>query len=141
VARKVRLRLRPGRALFGSSNEGGASFQHSAGDEFLVLYEGAVKLLAGKGRRTFEILEVVEEARGPEDLPRVVLESGDEASDQSGHRHAPPSGSEPAVQHPWRPEAGFAGREAMVEDVASLRRRRGPVGEPGVPPRSMEVES
>jgi len=85
VARKVRLRLRPGRALFGSSNEGGASFQHSAGDEFLVLYEGAVKLLAGKGRRTFEILEVVEEARGPEDLPRVVLESGDEASDQSGH--------------------------------------------------------
>jgi hypothetical protein len=41
----------------------------------------------------------------------------------------------------WRPEAGFAGREARVEAVASLRRRRGLVGEPGVPPRQVEVES
>jgi hypothetical protein len=41
----------------------------------------------------------------------------------------------------WRPEAGFAGREAKVADVASLRRRKGLVGQPGVPARSVEVES
>jgi len=40
-----------------------------------------------------------------------------------------------------RPEAGFAGREARVEVAASLRRRRGLVGEPGVPARPVEVES
>jgi hypothetical protein len=41
----------------------------------------------------------------------------------------------------WRPEAGFAGREARIDGVASLRRRKGLVGEPGVPPRLVEVES
>jgi hypothetical protein len=54
-SRKIRLRVRPGVALYGPG------FSYSAGDEFVVSFAEAARLLKGKGRRGVEIVEVIDD--------------------------------------------------------------------------------
>jgi hypothetical protein len=57
VARKFRLRVRPGSALH--SVPGGPTYL--PGDELLVTEREAAQLLRGKGRRAFELLDTVDD--------------------------------------------------------------------------------
>jgi hypothetical protein len=47
--------VRPGVALYGPG------FSYAAGDEFVVSYAEAARLLKGKGRRCVEIVEVIDD--------------------------------------------------------------------------------
>lgn len=59
MTRKVTLRIRPGNFLV--SFGGDEQFRFSAGDEIVVTYADAAKMLMKKGRRGFEIVEVFDD--------------------------------------------------------------------------------
>jgi hypothetical protein len=54
-SRKIKLRVRPGHALYGPG------FSYGAGDEFVVPIAEAATLLKGTGRRSFDIVEVIDD--------------------------------------------------------------------------------
>ncbi len=61
----VRLRVRPGRALLVASTEAGEGGSYRTGDEIVLPFGEAAALLRGKGRRAFEIVEVIDDQPQP----------------------------------------------------------------------------
>jgi hypothetical protein len=60
VARQFRLRVRPGSFLRGWTPDGQTEIAY-AGDEFTVPASEAATYLRGKGRRSFDIVEVFDD--------------------------------------------------------------------------------
>jgi len=61
VTRLLRLRVRPGTALLVASTEPDAGGSYQAGEEIVLPMSEAALLLRGKGRRGFEIVEVIDD--------------------------------------------------------------------------------